>query len=100
MSAHRTGDVQAEAAVVAVTGVVLGPITVGLSRYLLDEFPVSPPAVPAGVSLSHLLAARYAFLPFAGRKAELDDLRGWRDDPQRLRAARLVYGPPVRARAD
>jgi len=63
--------------------------------YLLGDFPLTAPPVPAlsRRQPSKLLAARYRVVPFTEREDELRQLAGWRDDPGLGIAVRLVHGP-------
>jgi tetratricopeptide (TPR) repeat protein len=66
----------------------------GAPLYLLASWaPPAPYSEPWLLRMpSRMLNARRAVVPFVGREAELAELRGWRDSPERL-AARWLHGP-------
>ncbi|MGH3774214.1 MAG: tetratricopeptide repeat protein, partial [Pseudonocardiaceae bacterium] len=64
-------------------------------NYRVEQYRPHRPGLPASVARqpSRLLAARYQVVDFTGREPELAELAGWRDDPDRGSAVRLVHGP-------
>src|SRR3954451_3743749 len=67
----------------------------GRPTYRIEAFRFAATQVLDDVAAnpSQLLAAGTRVVGFAGRGAELTDLRRWRDDPRLTFAARLIHGP-------
>ncbi|MBM0232782.1 tetratricopeptide repeat protein [Micromonospora sp. STR1_7] len=96
VSADRTGTIRVDAggSSVAVSGVVLGSITIGDTTYVLDDIATAPAALPRDPveTPSRLLATHQRAVAFTGREQELDALVRWRDAPNIPWAVRLIHG--------
>ncbi|MDH2391925.1 tetratricopeptide repeat protein, partial [Streptomyces sp. HNM0663] len=64
--------------------------------YRIEDFPAAPRPVRTRILAeqpSRLLKAAHQVVPFTGRRADLEVLASWRDDPAERLAVRLVHGP-------
>lgn len=97
VSASRTGAItqNADGPAIAVSGVVLGDITVGDSVYTIEDVPVAPAPFSADPleTPSRLLAVHQQTVAFTGRTDEIAALEAWRDAPGTGWSIRLIHGP-------